>query len=193
MRSLFAAMAVAVLSMTAQAEVYKWIDKEGNVHYGDTPPANVRPKTVNVVPPVSGQAKTGQEPAQAEQKAAAAAPAVPPIQVTINPPAPESAPPPSVRGLPFDVFIMLRQGMTEAELLQRAGPPDYMSVDGSVGNIVSARRVGPPGPGKSPRVETFSNMELKNFYYYPTVSDPFTTVVTLTGGRISEMQRTRKF
>jgi hypothetical protein len=118
---------------------------------------------------------------------------VPPIQVTINPPAPESQPPTAVRGMPFDVFIMLRQGMTEAELLQRAGPPDYMSVDGSVGNVVSARRIGPPGPGKPPRVETFSNMELKNFYYYPTVSDPFTTVVTLTGGRISEMQRTRKF
>jgi hypothetical protein len=193
MRSLLAALALAALSAAVQAEVYKWVDKDGNVHYGDTPPPNVRPKPVNVVPSVSAPAKAG-EPAQVEQKPAAAAPAVPPIQVTVNPPAPEPQPPAAVRGMPFDVFILLRQGMSEAELLQRAGPPDYMSVDGSVGSsVISGRRVGPPGPDKPPRVQTFSNLELKNFYYYPTVSDPFTTVVTLTGGRISEMQRTRKF
>jgi hypothetical protein len=33
----------------------------------------------------------------------------------------------------------------------------------------------------------------KTFYYYPTASNPVTSVATTTGGRITELQRTRKF
>jgi hypothetical protein len=87
--------------------------------------------------------------------------------------------------MPFDVYIMLRNGMTEGELLQRAGPPDYESNDGTVGSAVISGRRG--------RVRTFNNLELRKLYYYPTLSDPFTTMVTLTGGMISDLQRTRKF
>ncbi|MBI3529185.1 MAG: hypothetical protein HY067_14600 [Betaproteobacteria bacterium] len=32
---------------------------------------------------------------------------------------------------------------------------------------------------------------VKTFHYYPTASDPFTSVVTTTGGRITDLQRTR--
>jgi len=82
-----------------------------------------------------------------------------------------SAPPPvpgvQVRGLRFDTYIRLERGMSEGELLSRTGSPDHVSLDGL------------------PDIS-------KSFYYYPTGSDPFTTVVTLRGGRINTIERTKK-
>ena len=68
----------------------------------------------------------------------------------------------------FDTYIRLQRGMTEGELLSRAGPPDYVALDSARREIV------------------------KSFYYYPTSSDPFTTIVTLRGGRIDNIERTKK-
>lgn len=170
------ALLCAVLPAAA-ADVYRWTDKDGKVHYSDTPPnpavkpidlPNARPGTPDIVIESKAEAPTSA--------------AKPPVAV-----APEdtavAAAPRSNRGMSFDTYIMLRQGMSEGELLQRAGAPDYESADGTVGTAVRRSR----------RVETFSNMEFKKFYYYPTSSDPFTTVVTLTGGWISDLQRTRQF
>ena len=69
----------------------------------------------------------------------------------------------------FDTFVRLQRGMTEGEVLLRAGAPDHASLDGEGGYLV------------------------KTYYYFPTISDPFTTVVTLYGGRIANLQRIRKF
>lgn len=52
------AAALAIVPAVAMAEIYKWVDADGSVHYGDTPPAlnkNVRvvgkgSGTVSVVP-----------------------------------------------------------------------------------------------------------------------------------------------
>ena len=46
-----------------------------------------------------------------------------------------------------------------------------------------------------PDQETFEggrNFVVKSLYYYPTPADPFITVVTLRGGRVAELERTRK-
>jgi hypothetical protein len=75
---------------------------------------------------------------------------------------------PSVRGMDFDTYIRLQRGMTEGELLVRAGRPDYESVD----NLVDYDR---------------------SLYYFPTVANPFTTVVKLRSGRIAYIQRVKKF
>lgn len=32
------------------AEVYKWVDENGNVHYGDCPPENCKPEEVEIAP-----------------------------------------------------------------------------------------------------------------------------------------------
>jgi len=32
------------------AEIYKWVDKEGEVHYGDFPPEDYKPEEVNIAP-----------------------------------------------------------------------------------------------------------------------------------------------
>jgi hypothetical protein len=96
---------------------------------------------------------------------------------------------PSVRGMEFDVYIRLRNGMTEGELRERAGPPDHQTVDGSVG-----RKEGVVRRRESDAVSVNSTESIvKTFYYFPTVSDPFTTAVTTTGGRITDLQRERKF
>jgi len=74
-----------------------------------------------------------------------------------------------VRGMDFETFIRLQRGMSEGEFLSRAGPPDYVALDGVRHEVV------------------------KSFYYYPTATDPFTTVVTVRGGRIDNLERTKKY
>jgi hypothetical protein len=34
---------------------------------------------------------------------------------------------------------------------------------------------------------------MKTYTYLPTPGDPFTTTITLVGGRVSEIERVRKF
>ncbi len=74
-------------------------------------------------------------------------------------------PPP--RGMAFDVYIRLEHGMTEGELVLRAGKPDHQAMD----NL----REG-----------------LKSYYYFPTVANPFLTTVSVRSGRIINIERERK-
>lgn len=71
------------------------------------------------------------------------------------------------RGMAFEVYIRLEHGMTEGDLLLRAGKPDHRSND----NI----REG-----------------LKTFYYYPTSANPHLTTITLRSGRIVNIERMRR-
>lgn len=71
------------------------------------------------------------------------------------------------RGMSFEVFIRLEYGMTEGELVLRAGKPDHFSVDN-------------PREG------------LKSYYYFPTLANPFLTTVSLRSGRIVNIERVRK-
>lgn len=180
MQNVSAVLALLCAAIPAAADVYKWVDREGGVHYSDTPPANAPSRPVDL-PNIGTETRPEVSPV-VERKPLPE----PSLQAAAAPQAPAPAPVPAVRGLPFDVYIMLRNGMTEGELLQRAGSPDYESADGTVGSAVITGRRGA-------RVQYFNNLELRKLYYYPTLSDPFTTVVTLTGGLISDLQRTRKF
>lgn len=74
---------------------------------------------------------------------------------------------PAPRGMPFEVYIRLEHGMTEGELVLRAGKPDHQSWD----NV----REG-----------------LKSYYYFPTLANPFITTISLRSGRIVDIERTRK-
>ena len=78
----------------------------------------------------------------------------------------EAAEEPS-RGMAFEVYIRLEHGMTEGDLLLRAGKPDHRSTD----NIREA---------------------LKTFYYYPTSANPHLTTITLRSGRIVNIERMRR-
>ena len=72
------------------------------------------------------------------------------------------------RGMAFDVYIRLQNGMNEGELLLLAGKPDSESVENLRGNII------------------------KSYYYFPTASDPWITTITLRGGRIINLERIKK-
>jgi hypothetical protein len=99
-----------------------------------------------------------------------------------------AAAPRQYRGLEFRKYISIQRGMTEGELLGIAGEPDLvadqgvavtapMSVQGTSNAVVAAR----------------AGLVMKTYTYMPTSADPFTTTITLVGGRVSEIERIRKF
>ncbi len=150
----------------ATAQTYKWVDERGVTTYGNKPPAGRAAQRVDTQPlgPVD-LTEAQQKRVEADIRR----------RVDMQPaPVPPPAPAPSLavapaRGMGFDTYIRLARGMSEGELLLRAGQPDQVSVDNVQAGIV------------------------KSFYYYPTSGDPYITVVTLRGGRIANMERTKKF
>ena len=146
------------------AETYKWVDEKGVTTYGEKAPASRAAAPVSTQP--SAVIETGgqfSQKAETERRRAGEDAQRPRVAV-----APTSFAMPA-RGMDFDVYIRLQRGMTEGELLLRAGKPDHESLDNVWGDIA------------------------KSYYYFPTTSNPYTTVVMLRGGRISELDRIRKF
>jgi hypothetical protein len=167
MKPLIGLLIVLAAGVCAAAETYKWVDEKGVTNYGEKPPADRPASPVDTNP--SGTVESGsifnqkleaEKRRRAEELQARAAPAF------IAPSAPAAAP---VRGMDFDTFIRLQRGMTEGELLIRAGRPDHESV------------------------ENFRHDIVKTYYYFPTVANPYTTVVTLRGGRIANVDRIKRF
>jgi hypothetical protein len=162
---------LALVGSAAAADpVYKWHDERGGIHYGQKPPAGVRALPVDTQPNISVGIKARD----------CAAPLCPGAssqgsadrsdeRVVGRGRSDRDGRDANPRGLDFDVYIRLKSGMSEGELLQRAGAPDFQTVENLRGPI-----------GKS-------------FYYYPTSANPFTTVVTLRGGRILSIERIKKF
>jgi hypothetical protein len=199
MHKSFSAVVLMMLASLVQADVYKWVDRNGIVHYGDTPPANARSRPVDLR--FARSATTIDANSCCVAKENPPKPAEQPVYIVIaaEPPAPNPAP----RGMDFGVFIMLRHGMSEGELLQRAGPPDFESTDGNSVQAFALSRRGRPiahlqgRQGRHGRglaiPYAFSNLIVKTFYYYPTLSNPFTTELTLVGGQITDLHRTRQF
>jgi hypothetical protein len=143
------------------AEIYRWVDERGVTQYGEKPPANRPSKLVNDRPAAASVDAEGKLLPPPPKPLAKPAP-----QVAISPPAPPAPPP--VRGMEFGVYIHLRRGMSEGEVLLRAGKPDEETFEGG------------------------RNFVVKSLYYYPTQADPYITVVTLRGGRVANIERTSK-
>ena len=108
MRKLFLLIALVALAPSTLADVFKWVDGNGSVHYGDTPPTNAREELVDLCFAGTGAAAEeapccavkGQLPKQAELPVYLVVAAQPVVRDTAS------------RGLDFGVFIMLRHGMT---------------------------------------------------------------------------------
>ncbi|MEC7816762.1 MAG: DUF4124 domain-containing protein [Pseudomonadota bacterium] len=47
------ALLAVLLSAPAHAEVYRWIDDKGSVHFSDTPPQAIRHRTLDIQAPVT--------------------------------------------------------------------------------------------------------------------------------------------
>lgn len=158
----------SVATATQAAEVYRWVDERGVTQYSEKPPDNRPSKSVNTRPAaasVDTEGKVLETPKPAVKPMSA-----PPAVIVVAPAPAVLAPPPAppVRGMDFGVYTMLRRGMSEGELLLRAGRPDHEAV------------------------ENGWNFVVKSLYYYPTIADPYITVVTLRSGRVAEIERTRK-
>jgi hypothetical protein len=160
--------AFLIVNTDVAAQVYRWVDKGGTVHYSNgSPPPGVKPTIVDI------EAKSGPPSADSQEchtvrcqgermeermarredaEARAAAQRA-------------AAAPPPVRGLEFRKYLWIQRGMSEGELVGLAGTPDLM----------------------------FQDRSLRTYTWLPTPADPFTTTVTLLRGRVSEIERVRKF
>lgn len=167
MKPLIGLLIVLAAGVCAAAETYKWVDEKGVTNYGEKPPADRPAKSVDTHS--SGVVESGSiysQKLEAEKRRRAEEQRIQFVPVLV----PSAAPPPApVRGMDFDTFIRLQRGMTEGELLLRAGRPDHESVENLRHDII------------------------RTFYYFPTVANPYTTVVTLRGGRIADVDRIKKF
>lgn len=147
------------------AETYRWVDEKGVVNYGEKPPQERRATPVDTRPGGTIETSGQFDPRQGGSPRGQAVEQPAPHIVVLPPPAPALA---SVRGMEFDTYIRLQRGMSEGELLVRAGRPDHETVD----NLVDFDRT---------------------LYYFPTVANPFTTVVRLRSGRIASIERVKRF
>jgi hypothetical protein len=167
MRLLIGVLMAMAAGACAAAEAYRWVDEKGVVNYGEKPPEERQSRPVDTMPrgTIETKGQYDQRPVAVQR---APAETVQQPQVVIVP-APMPTPAlPSVRGMDFDVYIRLQRGMTEGELLVRAGRPDYDAVD-SLDALV------------------------RTYYYFPTVANPFTTAVRLRSGYIVSIDRIKKF
>src|SRR5512143_4347990 len=53
-----------LLATAAQAQVYKWTDAAGQVHYGDRPPAQVPTEQIEIIPPPADSTAAGLRPGE---------------------------------------------------------------------------------------------------------------------------------
>src|SRR5262245_34078241 len=167
MRSLIAVLCLA--AAPAWAQVYRWVDEKGTVHYSNAaPPQGVKatliPVEAKAGPPSPDSKECYTVRCQGERMEQRLAQR----EVLETKLAAEraAATPPRPRGLDFRSYLSLRRGMSEGEMLTYAGAPDLMFSD------------------------VFSD---RTYTYLPTVSDPFTTTIVIIGGRISGIERVRKF
>jgi hypothetical protein len=153
---------VLAAAPVSAAETYRWVDEKGVVNYGEKPPPNRPAKPVNTEP--TGVIESGSSSGQKSGAGQADEPRRPQV-IAVPVPVPAG---PAVRGMEFDTFIRLQTGMSEGELLVRAGRPDHESID----NLADYDRT---------------------FYYFPTVANPYTTMVRLRSGRIVSLDRVKQF
>jgi hypothetical protein len=158
-----------VAAAPAWAQVYRWVDDKGTVNYSNgAPPRGVKAVKVDIDaqpgPPAADTIECHTVRCQGERLEARLTRRE---QIEARLAAERAAAtPPSPRGLDFRKYVSIRRGITEGELLGVAGEPDLLVWDAHF---------------------------LKTYTYFPTPSDPFTTTITVVRGRVSEIERDRKF
>jgi Domain of unknown function (DUF4124) len=157
------------LATDASAQIYRWVDEKGTVHYSNSAPpdgvkATVFDREAKAGPPSPESAECYTVRCQGERLEQRLA-RRDELETRL---AAEraAATPPRPRGLDFRSYISLSRGMSEGELLTIAGAPDLLFSD------------------------AFS---VKHYTYLPTTVDPFTTTILVISGRISQIERVRKF
>lgn len=187
----FSFLLLICFSLGASAQIYRWTDANGRVNFSNTPPPQGVKSTVvdpdaREGPPAAEstdcytircqgermderQRKRQSEVERMNAERAAAAP-------------------PRFRGLEFRKYISIQKGMTEGELLGIAGEPDLKADQGIAIAAPTTVQV-----DRNFSTAARQGLALRTYTYMPVPGDPFTTTITLVGGRVSEIERVRKF
>jgi len=174
----------------AQAQIYRWVDQNGRVQYSNVkPPKEIPAKVVDadakagLPTPDSTECYTircqGERMDERQRKRNAD---------EAKGAAERAAAPKQPRGLDFRNYVRIQRGMSEGELLGIAGEPDFMSDQGLAIDAPTTVQV-----DRNTRVSASSAQRMVTWTYLPTPGDPFTTTITLIGGRVSDLDRQRKF
>jgi hypothetical protein len=175
----------------ASAQIYRWVDANGRVHYSNTTPpkganATVVDPNAMEAPPSADSTECytvrcqGERMEERERKRQAEDARIAAERI--------AAAPRQYRGLDFRNYVRIQRGMSEGELLGIAGEPDLKADQGVA---ISAPITVQFGRNFSTAART--GLVMKTYTYLPTSGDPFTTTITLVGGRVSELERVRKF
>ncbi len=187
----FAFLLLMCFSLGASAQIYRWVDQNGRVQYSNVkPPKNV---TAKVIDPDAREAAPsadstecytircqGERMEERERQRRAEDARLSSERA--------AAAPKQNKGLEFRKYISIQRGMSEGELLGIAGEPDLktdqgMAISAPVTVPLDRNTSGPARAG----------LRMQTYTYLPTPGDPFTTTITLVGGRVSEIDRVRKF
>ena len=178
-------------ALGASAQIYRWVDASGRVNFSNaTPPQGVQATVVDANarggPPVTESTECytircqGERMEERERKREA--------EISKSAAERAAAEPKRVRGLEFRAYISIQRGMSEGELLGIAGEPDLKADQGIA--ITAPITV---QTGRNFSTAARAGLSLKSYTYMPTPGDPFTTTITLVGGRVSDVERVRKF
>lgn len=171
-----AALLLLAAGMSNAQQIYKWKDERGITHYSESVPPNTTAQIMDFTNSPSAPAPQADRAVSGCQTYRCQFERMRDDRLKTEAAERESnlkkaATRSSTRGMPFDVYSRLENGMSEGELLQRAGPPDYESSE-----------FGLRGNGY-----------YKTWYYNPTGSDPYATRIQLVAGRILEIERVKQF
>jgi hypothetical protein len=184
-------LSMLLFAGAADAQVYRWVDDKGTVHYSNAvPPAGVKATTVDIdarpgLPaPESIECYTVRCQGERMEQRLARREVVEAQDAAQR----AAAAPKPFRGLEFRKYISIQRGMTEGELLGIAGQPDLLVDEGLALSAPTTVQT-----GRNVRGAARTALSLRSYSYLPTSADPFTTTITLVGGRVSEVERVRKF
>lgn len=180
-----------VITGSASAQIYRWVDAEGRVNFSNSaPPPGVKatvvdPNAKEAAPsPESSECYTVRcqgERMEERQRRRDEADA----RITAER---QATAPKQIKGLEFRKYVSIQRGITEGELLGIAGEPDLKTDQG----IAIAAPTTVQG-SKNLVIGARTGLRMMTYTYMPTSADPFTTTITLVGGRVSEIERVRKF
>lgn len=189
-------LVLATAAGTASAQIYRWTDANGRINFSNTPPPPgakavvVDPDARKVPPgPESTECYTircqGERMEERTRKRESEEARMAAERAAVERTA---AVPKQPRGLEFRKYISIQRGMTEGELLGIAGEPDLKTDQGGAFTAPSTVQV-----DRNFSTAAIQGRRTTVYTYLPTPADPFTTTITLIGGRVSELDRARKF
>lgn len=188
---LLVVLALVAAAAPAAAQIYRWTDAQGRVHFSNTtPPPGVQATVVDPnakeMPPApeSSECHTircqGERMEERQRKREAEEAKTAAERAALAPKQP--------RGLEFRKYVSIQRGMSEGEVYTITGEPDLVSDQGVALAAPTTVQTGP-----NLRSAARAGLSLKTWTFLPTPADPFVTTITLVGGRVSELERVRKF